>query len=503
MQTVVAMDNGNSNGKHQLHVLFLPYLSPGHLIPLVNAARLFASCGVKATILTTPQNALLVNSTINDDVLVSGYSISIQTLPFPSAEVGLPEGVENYSSATSEEMHSKVFYAIFLLQKPMEDKIREIRPDCIFSDMYFPWTVDIAKELNIPRLLFNQSSYIYNSILQNLLLYKPHKEQLKLEQNSQRSSSFLVPGLPDKIELKLSQLTDDLTKLADERNVWDDVLDQTRDSEDRSYGIVHDTFYELEPDYADYYKKIKKTKCWHIGPISYFSSKIRRNELIADNAGGANNDVVEWLNGQKPKSVLYVSFGTLTKFPDDQISEIAGALESSNVPFIWVVRKQTLLPEGFEGKTAANKKGLIIRGWAPQLTILDHSATGGFMTHCGWNSVLEAITAGVPLLTWPLFAEQFYNEKLVEVVGLGVKVGTEIWSPGLEVSSPVLGSEKIKEAIERLMNGSEESKKIREKAMAMEKMAKNAIEEGGSSWNSLTALIDDIKNFNLSSTTAN
>ncbi|MCE0482597.1 hypothetical protein HAX54_041507 [Datura stramonium] len=103
------------------------------------------------------------------------------------------------------------------------------------------------------------------------------------------------------------------------------------------------------------------------------------------------------------------------------------------------------------------------------------------------------------MITWPLCAEQFYNEKLAEVVGLGVKVGTEIWNPRFEISSPVLGCETIKEAIERLMmNGSEENLKIREKANAMANLANNAIEEGGSSWNSLVTLIDDIKNFNLS-----
>nr|ABB29874.1 UDP-glucose:solanidine glucosyltransferase [Solanum tuberosum] len=475
------------NGSKQLHVLFLPYFATGHIIPLVNAARLFASRGgVKVTILTTHHNASLFRSSIDNSL------ISIATLKFPSTEVGLPEGIENFSSASSTEIASKLFGGIYLLQKPMEDKIREIHPDCIFSDMYFPWTVDIALELKIPRLLFNQSSYMYNSILYNLRLYKPHEYS--------KSSNFSVPGLPDKIEFNLSQLTDDLIKPADERNGFDELLDRTRESEDQSYGIVHDTFYELEPAYADYYQKMKKTKCWQIGPISYFSSKLFRRKDLINSFDESNSSaaVVEWLNKQKHKSVLYVSFGSTVKFPEEQLAEIAKALEASTVPFIWVVKedqsaKTTWLPESLFDE----KKGLIIKGWAPQLTILDHSAVGGFMTHCGWNSVLEAIIAGVPLVTWPVFAEQFYNEKLVEVMELGVKVGAEVHNSDgcVEISSPVLRSEKIKEAIERLM----ESQKIREKAVSMSKMAKNAVEEGGSSWNNLTALIDDIKNFTSSS----
>ncbi|KAH0650701.1 solanidine UDP-glucose glucosyltransferase 1 [Solanum tuberosum] len=482
------------NNGEILHVLFLPFLSAGHFIPLVNAARLFASRGVKATILTTPHNALLFRSTIDDDVRISGFPISIVTIKFPSAEVGLPEGIESFNSATSPEMPHKIFYALSLLQKPMEDKIRELRPDCIFSDMYFPWTVDIADELHIPRILYNLSAYMCYSIMHNLKVYRPHKQP-----NLDESQSFVVPGLPDEIKFKLSQLTDDLRKPDDQKTVFDELLEQVGDSEERSYGIVHDTFYELEPAYVDYYQKLKKPKCWHFGPLSHFASKIRSKELISEHNN--NEIVIDWLNAQKPKSVLYVSFGSMARFPESQLNEIAQALDASNVPFIFVLRPNeetaSWLPVGnLEDKT---KKGLYIKGWVPQLTIMEHSATGGFMTHCGTNSVLEAITFGVPMITWPLYADQFYNEKVVEVRGLGIKIGIDVWNEGIEITGPVIESAKIREAIERLMisNGSEEIMNIRDRVMAMSKMAQNATNEGGSSWNNLTALIQHIKNFNL------
>ncbi|CAN4127780.1 unnamed protein product [Withania somnifera] len=475
-----------------LHVLFLPYFATGHIIPLVNAARLFAYHGVKVTILTTHHNASLFQSSIDRDDCRS--IIGVHNLTFPSSEVGLPEGIENFSKVPFPEMSIKIFHAIFLLQKPMEDAIREICPDCIFSDMYFPWTVDIAHELKIPRLLFNQSGYMCNSILHNLKLYKPHEKVPS-------QTTFLVPALPNKIHFKRSQLTEDLIKSADERTAYDQLLDQIRDSEDRSYGIVHDTFYELEPAYADYYQKMKKTKCWQIGPISHFSSKlIRRKELIDASDDVNSCEIDKWLNKQGQRSVLYISFGSFVRFPEDQLTEIAKALEASSVPFVWVMRKDqsaqtTWLPDGFKEK--AKNKGLLLKGWAPQQTILDHSAVGGFITHCGWNSVIEAIVAGVPMLTWPLFADQFYNEKLVEVLGLGVKVGSEVCSlVGVDIMGPIIGSEKIKEAIHQLMSGgSKERENIREKSMVMSKMAKKATEGNGSSCNSLTALIDDIKNF--------
>ncbi|KAF3657814.1 putative polyadenylate-binding protein 2-like [Capsicum annuum] len=112
------------------------------------------------------------------------------------------------------------------------------------------------------------------------------------------------------------------------------------------------------------------------------------------------------------------------RFSDAQLTEIALALEASDSSFLWVVRKgdneqESWMPTGFEEKMLTNNKGLIVRDWVPQLMILNYSANGVFMTHCGWNSTLESFTAGVPTLTWPLLAEQFYNEKLVEILGCG------------------------------------------------------------------------------------
>lgn len=99
----------------------------------------------------------------------------------------------------------------------------------------------------------------------------------------------MVPGLPDEIKFKLSQLTDDLRKPDDQKTVFDELLEQVGDSEERSYGIVHDTFYELEPAYVDYYQKLKKPKCWHFGPLYHFASKIRSKELISEHN---NNEIV-------------------------------------------------------------------------------------------------------------------------------------------------------------------------------------------------------------------
>ena len=159
-------------------------------------------------------------------------------------------------------------------------------------------------------------------------------------------------------------------------------------------------------------------------------------------------------------------------------------LKASGQQFIWVVRKgknekeeEGWLPKGFEKRMEG--KGLIIRGWAPQMLILDHEAVGGFVTHCGWNSILEGVTVGLPMVTWPMVAEQFYNEKLVtEVLKIGVGVGAHQW---IKVMVDDIKKEEIKEAVRLIMVG-EEAEEIRSRAKALGMMAKRVIEEEGSSY---------------------
>ncbi|KAL1534595.1 Scopoletin glucosyltransferase, variant 2 [Salvia divinorum] len=137
-------------------------------------------------------------------------------------------------------------------------------------------------------------------------------------------------------------------------------------------------------------------------------------------------------------------------------------------------------------------KGLIIRGWAPQVMILNHAAVGAFVTHCGWNSTLEGVCAGVPMVTWPVFAEQFFNEKLVtEVLGTGVSVGNKRW---MLSESEGVQRDAVARAVEEVMVGGGAAE-MRRRAENYKEMAKKAVEEGGSSYHSLNALIEELSNY--------
>ena len=205
---------------------------------------------------------------------------------------------------------------------------------------------------------------------------------------------------------------------------------------------------------------------------------------------------LEWLDKQEKKSVLYVSFGTTTTLTNEQIKQLAIGLEASKQKFIWVLRdadkgdnsnvritRDEEYLKGFEERVKVKGNGLIVRDWAPQLEILSHGSTGGFMSHCGWNSVLEAVVAGVPIIAWPLHAEQHMNRNLL-VEDMKMAIGLE----HREEDEFVKG-EELEKKVRELM-ASEKGKEMRERSFKMRDLAESARGHFGSSTKALNKLIE-------------
>jgi UDP-glucosyl transferase 73C len=211
---------------------------------------------------------------------------------------------------------------------------------------------------------------------------------------------------------------------------------------------------------------------------------------------------LKWLDSQQPCSVVYVCLGSVCNLITSQLIKLGLGLEESKKPFIWVIRGSTKNSEELEKWISEDRyeerikgRGLLIRGWAPQLLILSHPSVGGFLTHCGWNSIIESISAGVPMLTWPLFGDQFMNEKLVvQVRKIGVRVGVEDpmkWGEEEKIGV-LVEKEDVKAAIDMLMDEGEEREERRKRARELGEMAKRAVADGGSSHVQITLLIQDI-----------
>lgn len=228
-----------------------------------------------------------------------------------------------------------------------------------------------------------------------------------------------------------------------------------------SIGLMFNTCNDLELPFMNYIADQIGLPVWGVGPLLPELYWLPSGPLISDGqirqskhrSNYSEDEITQWLGSKPRRSVLYVAFGSEVGPTMEEYPLLAGALEDSTRPFIWVVG----IPNGADGESAGyypsgmdekiGERGLIIRGWAPQLMILSHPSTGGFLSHCGWNSTIEAIGRGVPFLAWPIRGDQFYNAKLtVNHLKIGYMILTR--KDSLE---PMIEREDILQGIEKLM----------------------------------------------------
>ncbi|GAV58919.1 UDPGT domain-containing protein [Cephalotus follicularis] len=474
---------------HHLHFLLVPLMSQSHLIPFTDMAKLLAHRGQTVTIIMTPLNAARFNAII-DYAINSNLKIQFITLNFPCQEAGLPEGCENLDSLPSPDLSVKFLKASNTLQKPVENLLRDLQitPTCIISDFCLTWTTDLALKLRIPRIVFHTVSCFTLLCSHNLETHKVY------ESITSDSQPFLVPEIPDRIEFTKAQLPAWARRSSNEQQ---DLFDKYKEAEQSAQGLLVNTCEEIEPSYVEGYQKVAMNNVWCIGPLSLCnktaSSKFERGNKPAID----EHRCLKWLDSMKPRSAIYVCFGSLSHLLPNQLIELGLGLEASNRPLIWTIRKESCSKE-FEKwlieqklEERLNGRGLIIRGWAPQMLILSHPAIGGFLTHCGWNSTLEGISSGVPMITWPLSAEQFYNAKLiVQVLKTGVYITDEALVQCQKVGA-LVKKEDIRKGIEKSFDEGEDGVERRKRAQELGERARRALEEGGSYLN-VTLFISNI-----------
>ncbi|KAF8028248.1 hypothetical protein BT93_E0990 [Corymbia citriodora subsp. variegata] len=216
---------------------------------------------------------------------------------------------------------------------------------------------------------------------------------------------------------------------------------------------MFNTCADLECPFLDYMGDQMKMPVWGVGPLlpqqywKTFGSPISDREIRQHTRESSctEDEVIQWLDHKPRRSVLYVAFGTEVGLEEEELVELAAALEESTWDFIWLIGS-TRFGADFSDRVESKvgDRSVIIKGWAPQLLILSHPSTGGFLSHCGWNSTVEAIGRGVPLLAWPIIGDQYYNAKLVvSHLQVGYRVAEDL--------SQVVKKDEIVTGIERLM----------------------------------------------------
>lgn len=478
------------NGSTELkpHFVLVPLVAQGHMIPMVDMARLIASRGATVSLITTPVNAARIRSVI-DRVAADKLPIRFVELNFRCAEAGLPEGCENVDLVPSKELFKPFFLGLDLLQEPLEAYIREAKPaaSCMIVDYCNSWASEVARRLDLPRMIFHGPSCFFSLSVYSLRVHKVYEGVDEFE-------PVVVPNLPQRIEITRAQAPGWFAS-----NDWEDVRKRAEDEEATADGFIENTFHDLEPEIVERYSKATGKPVWPIGPLCLCNKDVASKAIRGKESSIDEHQLLSWLDSMEPKSVVFVSFGSLVRMKASQLIEIGIGLEASNRPFIWVIKDadrstaefEKWMAEGFEERV--RDRSLMITGWAPQVAILSHPSVGGFVTHCGWNSILEAVSTGVPMITWPHFADQFLNEKLiVEVLKIGVAIGVKVPFYLAKEDEALVKSVELANAISSLMDGGEEGERRRERVEKLGENARRAMEEGGTSYENLTRLIEYI-----------
>lgn len=348
----------------------------------------------------------------------------------------------------------------------------------IISDSFLGWTLDSANKFGIPRLAtygFNAfSSAICLSVIASRILFEVESDD----------ELFQVPDFPW-IKVTRNDFNSPMKDREPEGPHFEFFM-ETIIATSNSYGLLINSFYELEPKFIEYLNSKSQPKAWSIGPLCLA-------EAPKTLTTSQKPLYLKWLDEKSENgsnSVLYVAFGSQAEISKEQLDEIKTGLEKSGVNFVWVVGKNGKeVDKEFERRV--KDRGLVVRDWVDQMEILKHQSVKGFLSHCGWNSVLESICAKVPILGWPMMAEQPLNVRMVvEEIKVGLRVET--------CDGTVRGFVKwegLDKMVKELMEG-EMGKVVRKNVEEIgDAAAKALLEESGSSRKTLNDLIEDIDAF--------
>nr|WEA84864.1 UDP-glycosyltranserase [Gynostemma pentaphyllum] len=469
--------------KKKIELVFIPTPVIGHLTSAVEFANLlvdrYQNLSITMLLIKPPfhtKSTSLIESLSTTDQ--QNGRIQFITLP----EIPIDEKTRKSSLSLKALIENQKLHVLETITKRNPDSPTLAG---FVVDMFCITMIDVANQFNIPTYVFFTSGSGFLSLLFHLQdLYDRHGNDMDEVLSS--VTEFSVPGFDNPISREI------VYNIFYDKDASKWVHGNTMRFREAK-GVLVNTFSELEADTMRWFSTSEIPTVYPVGPILNLKKKEQSHE----------DEILKWLDEQPPSSVLFLCFGSLGSFNEDQIKEIAFALERTGVRFLWSLRQtqpkdnpglpsdsaysEDVLPEGFLDRTA--EIGRVI-GWAPQVEILAHPATGGFISHCGWNSTLESLWHGVPMAAWPMYAEQQFNAfQMVVELGLAVDISLDYNMKGYMEKGLILSAENIESGIRKLMEDNEEIKKV---VKIKSEESKNAVKEGGSSFIALDRFINSL-----------
>ncbi|KAL1812131.1 hypothetical protein ACET3Z_022196 [Daucus carota] len=463
------------------HALCIPLPAQGHVNPMLKLAKLLHQRGFHIS---------FVNNEFNHRRLLKARGpAALDGLP-DFRYYAIPDGVPPTDPDATQHPALLFTYTPVHCLEPLEKLVSEFNDEasdvppvtCIIADGLMSFALKAAQHPEIPKVLFWTTSAC------GLLGYMQYGQLIErgytpLKDESYVTNGYLdtvVDGIPGMKGMKLRDFPS-FVRTTDINDILFNHLKNEAEAISNCDALIIHTFDALEKDSLDAILAIQP-QTYTIGPLLN-QMQDKNLEFMGSNLWKEEVSCIDWLNQKEANSVVYVNFGSITVMSKHHLSEFAWGLANSKKQFLWIIRPDVvtgdsaMLPPEFLTET---KDRGIIASWCPQEQVLNHPAIAGFLTHNGWNSTIESISGGVPMICWPFFAEQQTNCRYCCVE----------WGIGMEIDNDVKRDE-VEGLVRELMDG-EKGKEMRKNVLDLKKKAQEALMPGGSPLKNLDKLIHQV-----------
>uniref|UniRef100_A0A803QPM4 Uncharacterized protein n=1 Tax=Cannabis sativa TaxID=3483 RepID=A0A803QPM4_CANSA len=475
------MKNNNNNNDCRGHLVLVPCPLQGHMSPMLHLAKLLHSRGFSITIILVSSNEL-------------------NPCQYPEFMFHYMDNIISYNSFGGDVM----LYLLMLNNKcttPFTDSLLTLTKlqfgpvTCVVYDAVMYFSAAVADQLQIPRIVLRTSS-ASTFLALSLLTHNANAFINQQPKEHDEAEEAIVADFP------ILRAKDMPVFETSDQEAAENVLAKIHHGTKTASALIWNSLYCLEKSIFNRVKDKISAPIYPICPRLHYNFKNNNNQVITNSSSfkslmynetcsdDDDQSCMSWLDSQPSNSVVYVSTGTVVRVSKSEVGEMAWGLANSEQPFLWVVRPGLVngsssnsglevLPKGFLEIT--KKRGKVVQ-WAPQQKVLGHKAIGGFWTHNGWNSTIESVNEGVPMICWPRIGDQRVNARIV----------TSVWKVGIELEENNLKRWKVERAVRRLMVDGE-GKEIRNRAVKLKENVRLSLGQGGSSSEYLDKLVQFIK----------
>ncbi|KAJ4723070.1 Glycosyltransferase [Melia azedarach] len=465
----------------QPHFLVVSFPAQGHLNPALQFGKSLVRAGARVTFATCVSAHRRMTKSPTPD-----------GLSFAAFSDGYDDGFDSNKDDTGDYMSTVKRRGSETLAELLRTSENEGRPfTCLVYTLLLAWVGELARDLHLPSaLLWLQPALVFDTYY---YYFYGFDDYIK-EKVNEASCLIELPGLPPLSRRDLPSFF-----LPETPNTYSTILGSFKEQMERlveegNPRILVNTFNALEPETLTAIDKFNMIAVGPLIPSAFLDGKDPSDTSFGCDLFKSSEDYIEWLNSKPKSSVIYVSFGSLCVLAKQQMEEIAKGLLDSGHPFLWVIRekekqkdKEKEEDELINYRKELNEKGMIVP-WCSQVQVLSHASLGCFITHCGWNSTLESLVSGVPVVAFPQWTDQGTNAKIIEDISrTGVRVKAN--------EKGIVESEEIKRCLELVMGEGEKREELRRNVKKWKDLALEAAKQGGSSDKNLKAFVDEVAGF--------